>query len=251
VDGVAGVEHDPVRKLVEDAEDEKQPAPLVGDIQHALPLKEGRLVERHIHQVGFSGRPRVRYRRNAAVDRKHRAHVELVPCTLVDRDDPAASDFVRIAVGGDDAAVDGSVGRMRGVAHQLSARRRNEPIAKKNLFVGSVDAEGCHRRKPLDLGSAEETLLDAQQFLSVGRKVLPPLPVDVPLVACLGIDVDRVDDVAFGADHPHVASRDHLRRADETVGSGDERAREIGLDVARGDRGNRRHLQRRNTHGRR
>ena len=89
--------------------------------------------------------------------------------------------------------------------------------------------------EPLDARGAEEAALEAEHFLAVERHDGARRPVDVPEVAGLRVDADHVDDVARRRARRARRSRPRTISAElvEPGRAGDERTRQIRLDVAR------------------
>ena len=101
------------------------------------------------------------------------------------------------------------------------------------------------------LAAAEIALLDAEQFGAVRRHEIATASIQIPLIAGFGVEADDVDEIPFPPDDPGVAGGDDLRRGVQAFRSGDERPREVGLDLASGNRRNSFGVQRRRAHCRR
>lgn len=140
---------------------------------------------------------------------------------------------------------------MRHVVDERVARRRQQAVADEDLLDRGFDAHRGEVAELLDARGAEELVLVAQHLGSIDVHDGAGRSIDVPEVTRLGIDAKDVDGVTGTPDHPRtVAALQDLRRPVEAARCGDERAREVRLEVVGRNRRNRAIGERAHSHGR-
>ena len=111
--------------------------------------------------------------------------------------------------------------------------------------------DGRDFAEALDAGDAEEALLLAEEVAAVRGEEAPALAVDVPEHAFRLGEARHVDGVVLAPKDAAVLAGDDPRGVGQRVDIGDQRPREIRLDVARRDAGNGLGVQRRGPDPRR